>query len=77
MAGACNGLEAAEPLLLVALAEHSEEELQVQSLPCSVAQKVVALDVLVQMALKGQEADDDASAGVVGGEEEIGFFVAQ
>ena len=76
MAGACNGLEAAEPLLLVALAENSEEELQVQSLPCSVAQKVVALDVLVQMALKGQEADD-ASTGVLWGEEEIGFFVVR
>ena len=71
-----NVLQAAEQILLVAFAEHTEqEELQVQSLLCYVALEVVALVVLVQMALK--ELVADAWVGVVGGEEEIGFFVIQ
>ena len=39
-------LEAAEPLLLVARAEHTEQELKVPSLLCCVALEVVVVVVL-------------------------------
>jgi hypothetical protein len=70
-------LQAAERLLLAAYAEHIEHELQqVQSLLCSVALDAAALAAQVQRAL--MEVEDDAwQEGVVGDEEEIGFFVVQ
>ncbi len=71
-------LQAAEILPLAAYAEHIEHELkQVQSLLCSVALDVAVLAAQVQRALKEVEHDAWQIGMVVGGEEEIGFFVVQ
>ena len=69
-----NALLAAEQPLLVAFGEHTEQELQVRSLLCYVALKLVAaVAVLVPLALEA-----DAWVGVVvGGEREISSFVVQ